>query len=91
MCTQEQCEHRSRNFCTPCICENQLILTIGSRYICTRVQEKQENHYLCFSYTGCATSRATLLLRVVSQLSVDQYCLIWAYIKALFVLYTFDI
>jgi hypothetical protein len=40
--------------------------------------------------TGCATSPATLLLRVVSQLSVDQYCSDWAHFKALFVLYTFD-
>jgi hypothetical protein len=34
--------------------------------------------------TGCTTSRATLLLRVVSQISVDQYCSAWAHFKALF-------
>jgi hypothetical protein len=41
--------------------------------------------------TGCQTSPATLLLRVISQLSVDQYCSAWAHFKALFVLYTFDL
>jgi hypothetical protein len=37
-----------------------------------------------------STSRGTLLLRVVSQLSVDQYWSAWAHFKALFVFYTFD-
>jgi hypothetical protein len=41
-------------------------------------------------HTGCSTSRGTLLLRVVSQLSVNQYFSAWAHFKALFVLYTFD-
>jgi hypothetical protein len=38
--------------------------------------------------TGCTTSLATPLLRVVSQLSVDQYCSTWAHFKAR---YTFDL
>jgi hypothetical protein len=40
--------------------------------------------------TVCHTSRGTLLLRVVSQLSVNQYCSAWAHFKALFVLYIFN-
>jgi hypothetical protein len=36
------------------------------------------------------TIPVTLLLRVVSQLSVDQYFSAWTHFKAPFVLYTFD-
>jgi hypothetical protein len=41
-------------------------------------------------YIGCPTSPVTLLLRIVSHLSVNQYFSAWAHLKAIFFLYTFD-
>jgi hypothetical protein len=55
-----------------------------------RVGVFETGNFLPGPITGCPTSRVTLLLKVVSQLSVDQYCSAWAHFKALFVLYTFD-
>jgi hypothetical protein len=57
------------------------------------IQRDHTLHIQCGNVThyadGCA-NRDLILLRVVSQLSVDQYCSAWAHFKALFVFYTFD-